>query len=278
MKVLVSCFLILLLTYCAGEHSGTIQSADGVGIHYKLKGHGDICLIFIHGWSGTSAIWDDQVDYFSDKYKVVTIDLPGFGKSGRNRQQWTIDNYGNDVITIIDKLKLESAVLIGHSMGGLTAMSAATQGSDKIIGLVIVDIVTDIETYRTKSEVEGLITSWKVKIRKGNLKDLNEDHVNPESAQRYSDILPEEIPDFWWDMLMLLFDWMNDDMKLALTQINKPIILINSDFTKTDIESIQKYNSSVTVNIISETAHYLFWDKPIEFNEMLLTSIETKLK
>ncbi len=126
--------------------------------------------------------------------------------------------------------------------------------------------------------MEDLIATSKVKIRKGNLKDLNDFHVKPESAQRYSDILPEEIPDFWWDMLMLLFDWMNDDMKLALTQINKPIILINSDFTKTDIESIQKYNSSVTVNIISETSHYLFWDKPIEFNEMLLTSIETKLK
>ncbi|MBC2839862.1 alpha/beta fold hydrolase [Robiginitalea sp. SC105] len=278
MKVLLSILLILCFAQCTIRDSGKVKSFDDVDIYYKIKGHGDLNLIFIPGWSQTSESWDNQYAYFSEKYKVITLDLPGFGQSGKNREQWTMENYGLDVITLIKKLDLENVVLIGHSMGGVVALSAASREMSTIKGLVLVDIVNDTENYRTDSWVENLIASWKVKIRKGNLADLNGFFLKPELAQRYSEMLPEEIPVFWWDMLRNLFTWRNDEMKPALNRVKCPIILINSDSEITDVESIGKYADDLYVHIIPETSHSLFWDKPNMFNEVLLKVVESKFQ
>jgi len=277
MRTLILALTFILFAQCTSHDSGKIKSGDGVDIYYQIKGNGDFTLIFVHGWSGTSAVWDDQVEYFKKYCKVVALDLPGFGQSGQNRDDWTIENYGKDIHTLIDKLNLENVVLVGSSMGGLAILSAARTNSDHIKGLVSVDIINDIEHYWTKTEIEDEINLYKTKLRKGNLKGINDFHVNKESAQRYNDVLPNKMPDFWWDMLSNVFEWMNDEMKPSLTQIDKPLILINSDQVKTDTVSISKYSNNFSINIIPQTAHFPFWDKPKEFNDILLKEIKTKI-
>jgi len=277
MRAFILVLTFILLVHCSSYESGKLESRDGVDICYHIEGKGDVTLIFVHGWSGTSAIWDDQVEYFKNSFKVVTLDLPGFGQSGQNRYDWTIENYGNDILTLIDKFNLENVILVGHSMGGLAILSAARTNPVDIKGLVSVDIVNDIENYWTEKKIKDEIMLYKSKLQKGNLKGINDFHVNEDSAMRYNDVLPNKMPDFWWEILSNLFEWMNEEMKPSLKQIEKPLILINSDQTKTDSISISKYSDDFSVNIIPGTAHYLFWDKPNEFNDILLKEIKTKI-
>jgi sigma-B regulation protein RsbQ len=56
---------------------------DNAVIDYQVKGNGDTTLLFVHGSYIDQTYWKGQVDYFNSEYKVVTIDLPGHGKSGK---------------------------------------------------------------------------------------------------------------------------------------------------------------------------------------------------
>ena len=58
---------------------------QGVKIAYTDTGNGDTTLVFVHGWGINKGYWSDQVSAFSNRYRVVPLDLPGFGQSGKNR-------------------------------------------------------------------------------------------------------------------------------------------------------------------------------------------------
>ena len=73
---------------------------DNVKIAYKVSGNGDTTLLFVHGSFIDMDYWSAQVEFFKQMYQVVTIDLPGHGKSGKNSARWTIQEYGAVVCTL----------------------------------------------------------------------------------------------------------------------------------------------------------------------------------
>ncbi|MCX6329110.1 MAG: hypothetical protein NTZ85_06295 [Bacteroidia bacterium] len=74
---------LLLISNCTNEPGNIAISSDQVKINFAVRGKSSPALAFVHGWSNNRNTWDDQVSYFSQKYKVVTIDLAGFGGSGK---------------------------------------------------------------------------------------------------------------------------------------------------------------------------------------------------
>src|SRR3954465_2677386 len=74
---------------------------DKVVIDYHVTGKGDTTLLFVHGDFTDQTYWKEQVDYFSQHYIVVTIDLPGHGKSGKLRKDWTLESFADDVKEVI---------------------------------------------------------------------------------------------------------------------------------------------------------------------------------
>ncbi|PYV01821.1 MAG: hypothetical protein DMG10_16600 [Acidobacteria bacterium] len=84
--------------------AAVVLAADGVPIHYTVRGKGDPALVFVHCWSCDSKLWDNQVSVFAKDHRVVTIDLPGHGESGKGRKDWSIGGFGEDVKTVVAKL------------------------------------------------------------------------------------------------------------------------------------------------------------------------------
>src|SRR5687768_8549381 len=93
-------------------------SADGVPIHYDVQGNGATALVFVHGWCCHRRFWDRQVEHFASHYTVVSIDVGGHGASGRDRTQWIVSAFGQDIVAVVAQRGLEQVVLIGHSMAG----------------------------------------------------------------------------------------------------------------------------------------------------------------
>ena len=89
-----------------------------VRIDYTTTGKADTTLLFVHGAFINKDYWNAQVDFFSPNYKVVTIDLAGHGKSDKNRNDWSIQAFGEDIVRVIKELNLSNIILIGHSLGG----------------------------------------------------------------------------------------------------------------------------------------------------------------
>ncbi|MGE5317904.1 MAG: alpha/beta hydrolase, partial [Chloroflexota bacterium] len=110
-----------------------------VTINYLQQGQGDTTLLFLHGWCIDGTYWDNQLEYFSENYNAIAIDLPGFGKSRADRTNWTVEEYANDVTAFIDALNLKDVVIIGHSMAGEIMLETALTNNLKIAGVVGVD-------------------------------------------------------------------------------------------------------------------------------------------
>ena len=91
-------------------------------LFFKEKGIGPP-LVFIHGFCETHEIWNNFVDCFITDFRVLTPDLPGFGKSEMLPTPFTIDDVGNAVARWLMDLQISSALIIGHSLGGYVTLS-----------------------------------------------------------------------------------------------------------------------------------------------------------
>ncbi|MBU1146980.1 MAG: alpha/beta hydrolase [Candidatus Omnitrophica bacterium] len=100
-------------------------SADGTVINYYEHGQERPVLVFVHGWSCDASYWKEQIEYFKEKYRMVLIDLAGHGRSGSERENYTMEAFGQDVKAVVENIGAEKAVLIGHSMGALVIAETA---------------------------------------------------------------------------------------------------------------------------------------------------------
>ena len=140
---LIRFFLFFLLLSCgkaqesnpSGNESPPKEvTSDGVRIDYQFCGSGDITLLFVHGWCINQSYWSYQWDGFCSDYKIVTMDLPGYGNSGKGRSDWSVEQYGRDVSETINQLQLDNVVLVPH-LGSATQEGRIAMGEKVIINI-----------------------------------------------------------------------------------------------------------------------------------------------
>jgi esterase len=107
-------------------------------LYYKSQGEGTT-MIILHGLFGSSDNWQTIAKKFSVEYRVITVDQRNHGRSFHH-QHFDYGVMVEDLENLYESLGLEEAILIGHSMGGKTAMKFALKNQDKVSRLVVVDI------------------------------------------------------------------------------------------------------------------------------------------
>ena len=109
----------------------------GVEVNYKVAGEGRPVLI-LHGWGGSSDSWLKVQEILSEKgFRVLSLDLPGFGKSSDPSHFWNIDDYISLLLKFAEKTGLEKFSLVGHSFGGGLAVKFCAEYPEKIEKMVI---------------------------------------------------------------------------------------------------------------------------------------------
>ncbi|MFI1534794.1 alpha/beta fold hydrolase [Streptomyces anandii] len=129
--------------------------ADGALLTYDDEGPRDgdgVPLVFVHGWTADRHRWDHQLDHFSAGRRVVRLDLRGHGESGGAGSR-TIEAAAADVVALLDHLKIERCVLVGHSMGGMIAQTIALAQPERVERLVLVGSISRM----TYSRGRGLL-------------------------------------------------------------------------------------------------------------------------
>jgi predicted alpha/beta hydrolase len=96
---------------------------NGVKIAYDSRGKGRPAFVFIHGWTCDRSCFAPQAKHFARRHRVVSVDLRGHGQSDKPQGPYPISNYVDDIAFLIDTLRLGKVVAVGHSMGGITALS-----------------------------------------------------------------------------------------------------------------------------------------------------------
>tara|TARA_B110000438_G_C15744142_1_gene619898 strand:+ start:135 stop:887 length:753 start_codon:yes stop_codon:yes gene_type:complete len=93
-------------------------------------------LVLVHGFLGSSKMWVPQVDFFKNYFRVITPDLPGFGKSNKVKSYDNIKSMAYLLLDSLAKRKINKFNLLGHSMGGMIVQEMAKIRGDKILKLI----------------------------------------------------------------------------------------------------------------------------------------------
>ncbi|MGD1221781.1 alpha/beta fold hydrolase [Streptomyces krungchingensis] len=128
---------------------------DGAALTYDDEGPRDgdgVPLVFVHGWTANRHRWDHQMAHFSESRRVIRLDLRGHGESSGAGVR-TIAELAKDVLALLDHLKVERFVLIGHSMGGMISQTIALSHPERVERMVLVNSISRM----TYSRGRGLL-------------------------------------------------------------------------------------------------------------------------
>jgi len=93
-------------------------------------------LVLVHGFLGSSKMWNPQIDFFKYHFRVITPDLPGFGRSNKAKSHNSIQSIANLLLDRLEEKKIDKFHLLGHSMGGMIVQEMAKKSGGKISKLV----------------------------------------------------------------------------------------------------------------------------------------------
>ena len=271
--MLLRILLFVVFAFSAAQaqpKSEVVNASDGVPIHYSVQGKGDPALVFIHCWACNRHFWDNQVAEFSKTYRVVTIDLPGQGESGQGRKSYSVESYGDDVKTVVTKLNLKRVVLVGSSMGGPIALEATRRMPDRVVAIVPVDTLQNVEQKIPQEQLDAVFQQMQADFKAATTSLLNQFFFSPTTPPAVRErIINETIaqkPEVVLPILKAVFSY---DAAPGLREVKVPIRAINADRVPTNIEVNRKYAPQFDAVIIKGTGHYPMLEDPARFNQML---------
>jgi pimeloyl-ACP methyl ester carboxylesterase len=268
---------ILIGSGCTNEPITRATSPDGVEINFSTQGKGKPAIILIHGWTNSMAIWDETVPALAEQYKVIAVELAGHGESGKNRSEWTISAFGDDVVSVVNALKLKEIVLVGFSMGGAVVVDAANKLPDQALGVILVDNMHNVEEVAPPemfpyidSVMMSMMANMSMEtlIAAGFFREPNEEYWTRLQAM-YEGATGEG----WSESLMGALQWDYEHCRDELNRLDVPVIAINAEQPPTAVETNSKYISSYEAKIIPNTGHVMMWEAKEEFNRLLDESI-----
>lgn len=273
--IVVSMWLFFSPLIFAGTSSlpgGKIRN-NGVIIDYTDTGSKDTALLFIHGWCMNKTYWNSQAAYFAGRYRVVTIDLPGFGASGRNRHTWTPEAYGMDIIAVIRQLDLHHVILVGHSTSGAAVLEAALLSPERIAGLIGVDNFKDIGQTESPEELQDEENFYAA--ARLNFKSIAQAYANGSlfSPSTGPQIRKKVLVDIAHSDSLIAVECLRQSNRYPYSQklasLKFRLYLINSDLSPTDTLGLEKIASSYKLLTLHGCGHYPMIEDPDQFNVLM---------
>ena len=112
--------------------------SNGIDLHYETAGQGEPVLL-LHGLGSRSEDWQLQVPALAERYRVVTADMRGHGRTSKPSGPYSVPMMAADVLGLLDALGIETAHVVGLSMGGMIAFQMAVDRPERVRSLVIVN-------------------------------------------------------------------------------------------------------------------------------------------
>lgn len=143
--------------------SKILQLSNGRNAHFYEKGQGEP-LVLIHGVGMQALAWEPQIAYFSKNYHVVSVDMPGHGKSTSLQEGATLTDFVAWAIEFIEILGLGAVNLAGHSMGSLITLGVSVTRPDLVKRMAVLNSV-----YKRSSQEKEAILSRVTELETGYL-------------------------------------------------------------------------------------------------------------
>ncbi|MEM7356737.1 MAG: alpha/beta hydrolase [Acidobacteriota bacterium] len=249
---------------------GRVAAADDVPIAYSVEGEGEVAVVLIHGWACDRSYWRAQIEPLIAGYKVVSVDLPGHGSSGLDREQWTLPAFGADVQAVVGDLGLEKVVLIGHSMGGPVALEAARRLGSVAVGVIAVDALHDVSVRPDPEQWLRLMESYETDFA-GTcdqfVRSMFLETADPELIESTAHDMCDGPADVATALMAQFGDY---DMAAALAEAATPVRAINSAVYPTNLEGNRTVAADFDVRVLEGVGHFPMLVTPEALNRHLL--------
>jgi len=231
-------------------------------------------LVLVHGFLGSSKMWKPQIDFFKDYFRVITPDLPGFGKSNKVKPHNSIQSISNLLLECLEKKKIYKFHLLGHSMGGMIVQEMVKRSGNKISKLVCYSTGPRGEMPGRFETVDESIEN----LQKNGLETMAKNiaktwFIKGENA-KYFDICIETgkqtSTDAVNNSLVAFKNWNGVN---ALKNIKNETLIIWGDQDKSynleQIQTLEKNIKNSKLIIFKNCAHNVHLEQPNQFNKTI---------
>jgi pimeloyl-ACP methyl ester carboxylesterase len=284
------CALLILLSTAfpssaePGEHLQSVLF-EGIEVSYLDEGGKDaLPVVFIHGWACSGDFWRFQVSALRERFRVIAVDLPGFGESGKPHDRlYTLQFFARAVKAVLDHAGVKRPVLAGHSMGYGIAVQFLADYPGEARGVCNVD-----GAFFWLPDDPGAVPPWEAEM-----KGLSDGLAGPDREKlvlwfinatfygRTPENLREEIirvmtsaDEYAANSSMAEFirreNWVS-------RRFDVPSLAVYSKIPELPAETQQKLRetfSDLTYVEWTDTGHFLMMEQPRRFNELLVTFLE----
>ncbi|RKS55912.1 pimeloyl-ACP methyl ester carboxylesterase [Gillisia mitskevichiae] len=258
-------------------------------IAYREEGSGDKVLLFIHGLSSNMEAWSKNIAKLKENYTSIAIDLPGYGKSSKNSNHYSMADYACFINEFIQQKELKNVSLVGHSMGGQVSLHTVLKHPENFEKLILIapagiEIFTPQEAGILKSSytAEMVQNATEEQIRNNFKMNFYEFPANAEFMVR-DRIAMKDASDFKEHSIIIVNNiaaMLDEPVLQDLNKIKMPVLMIfgNEDalipnryfhptqdllfLSKTAKEQLPQ----LEVKIIEKAGHFVNFEKAAEVN------------
>lgn len=239
-------------------------SVDGVHLHWTSHGAGPGTIILVHTWTADESAWSEQVAALSRKnYRVITLDLPGHGRSGMPAA-FSIEPFARAVEAVRGEAKVDRVVLAGHGVGAVVIRKYALMHPKRVSGLVLVDGHILIPDDRPGPPVDiltmtGARREWMIKNTFGEM-------TSPELQERIRKMMLAPPDATASGTLMALHDrsqWTSDRVTVPVLAVYSGLRLLATEGTVKTLFPLAEYHR------IPRTGHFVILEAPAPVNSLI---------
>ena len=256
----------------------TIHVND-VDLYYESHGAGQP-VVLVHGLGSSTRDWEPQVEGLASRFRVITFDVRGHGRSAKPRQRYSVALFAADTTALIRALDLGPVHLVGISMGGMIAFQVAVSNPDLVRSLVIVNSgpAMPITTFAQRSMIWTRIAIVRLRgMRK--MGDVLATRLlpKPEHAARRAEFVERWAQNDPVAYLASLKGMLNWSVLEQLKDIRCPTLILSADRDYTPIPAKQAYTAMIPgaeLVVIDDAGHMLPVERPDACNRALLAFLE----
>jgi esterase len=245
-------------------------------IFYKTFGEGRTPLIILHGLLGSSDNWLSIAKTLSDDRQVVVVDARNHGQSPHSNEM-DYDLMAADVLALLDELGLAKACVLGHSMGGKTAMYLALNHPDRVAQLVVVDIAPKVYAGDHQAIFKAMMS---VPVGEMDTRHAVEEHLaaaipsKPVRLFVMKNLGRTEAGNFFWQINLQAL-WHHYETLLGFPEVFQgasyagPALFIRGQLsnyiTPSDEPEIRQFFPAAQFSSIPDAGHWLHAEQPLTF-------------
>jgi len=228
-------------------------------------GAGGIPVVFLHSFGGSTKHWENQLEHLRAERRAIAIDLRGHGQSqAPDNYQYDIDALASDLSAVVDSLKLNKFILVGHSQGGATAIAYAGRHPERIAGLLLTGTPGKTPGDQSKPIITALESDQYAVVMEDYLKKLLTD-AKPSTSTLEREGMNKLSKETSISIIKSVFRY---DPLPDLRNYPGPKLIV-SKAGEEQPNSLHNYFPGIPYKTVEGTSHWIQLDKPDEFNAIL---------